>query len=111
MRDGLFAPGPLLPFNPGDPRDAAAEAERRGFMDYFIKRLKAFKRRNPKLPDNENGNEAIAAMVAGSMTAICLNVFALNGGDPPEDALEAMHAVLDFAWLQATGVTCDGGIQ
>lgn len=85
------------PFDPNDPSDAMCERERLAFTEYTIKRLKKMER---------TGSDQ-SAIWTGAMMSIVQMAYAIHAGTPPDAAREALHQVLDFAWIQCATIGTD----
>ncbi|WP_404711541.1 hypothetical protein [Sphingomonas sp. MMS24-J13] len=81
-------------FDGSNPTDAMCERERQAFTQYTLKRLQ-------KIPKTGSTQDAIWV---GGVMAIVQMAYAVHAGAPPESAREALHDVLDFAWLQCASM-------
>ena len=81
-------------FDPNHSGDLACERERTAFTQYTLKRLKKIE----KTQTDE------AAILIGGIMAIVQIIFAMNSNNPPDQARDRMHDILDFAWLQCAGM-------
>lgn len=93
----------LKPFNESDPSDIMCDMERRAAHDFHVRRLhRADKRRDSNM----------SAIFVGNMCALAgLFIAGMKRDAEPESALEAMHKILDFAWMQMHAINTKGGIQ
>ena len=82
------------PFDPNSVTDQMCERERLAFTQYTLKRVK-------KKP--QTGSDDAAIVIGGfiSLVQVC---FATHGNAPPDKAREALHEMLDFAWLQVASM-------
>lgn len=83
------------PFDPENPSDAMCE--RVAFTEYTLKRLR-------KLP--KTGSDEASIWIGGVMALVQV-VYAMNGNAPADSARDAIHSVIDFAWLQCAGMATD----
>lgn len=77
--------------------DASCDRERIAFTHFFAKRVGKLER---------SGRDAKDAAV-GAVHAIVQIVFAAADFRPTEEARQAMHQSLDFAWLQVEAMARD----
>lgn len=88
--------GALEPFDESNPADIACDMERRAASDFHVRRL----HRADKHRDSDE-----AAIITGNAVALAVLFLSAGGDRIPEDALDRLHAVIDFAWVQALGMS------
>jgi hypothetical protein len=85
------------PFDTESLTDQMCETERRAFTEYTLKRLK--KR-------VQTGSDDSAIMIGGFMAIVQIS-YATFGNSPPDSARDALHQMIDFAWLQCATMAHD----
>lgn len=87
------------PFDPNSATDAMCERERVAFTEYTLKRLK----KAPRIGSDSH------AILVGAVMAITQLAYAAPQEAGSDSARDALHQMLDFAWLQCVGMAMANG--